>query len=99
VVAVVPAKLGAPVVRPPGVPALGVHFGRQAIEQQRLRNYREAEEQAQRDVAPWQRSYTEVLKSGLGLAQMTSGELLTKLAFFARKLLRRIAQQNRECVG
>lgn len=82
-----------------GVTPADVHFGRQAIEQQRLREYREAEEKAQRDVAPWQRSYREVLKSGLGLEEMTSGELLTKLAFFARKPLRRIAQRNRETVG
>jgi hypothetical protein len=76
-----------------------VHYGKQAAEQQRLRAYREAEEDAQRDVAPWRRSYREVLKSGLGLEKMTSGELLTKLAFFGRKPLRRIAQRNRESVG
>lgn len=81
-----------------GVTPGDVHYGRQEAKQQQVREYREAE-QARRDVAPWQRSYWEILKSGLGLAKMASGELLTKLAFFGRKPLRRIAQRNRGCVG
>jgi hypothetical protein len=81
-----------------GVTPADVHYGRQETKQQQVREYREAE-QARRDVAPCQRSYWEILKSGLGLASMTSGELLTKLAFFGRKPLRRIAQRNQESVG
>lgn len=81
-----------------GVTPADVHHGRQEAKQQQIRDYREAE-QARRDVAPRQRSYWEILKSGLGLAKMASGELLTKLAFFGRKPLRRIAQRNRESVG
>jgi transposase InsO family protein len=81
-----------------GVTPADVHCGRKEEKQKQVREYREAE-QARRDVAPWQRNYWKILKSGLGLAEMTSGELLTKLAFFGRKPLRRIAQRNRECVG
>jgi transposase InsO family protein len=81
-----------------GVTPADVHFGRQEAEQARVQQYQEAEK-ARCDVAPWQRSYREILKSGLGLLKMTSGELLTKLAFFGRKPLRRIAQRNRESVG
>jgi transposase InsO family protein len=82
-----------------GVTPADVHFGRQAAKQRELRAYREAEEEARRDVAPWQRSYWNILKSGLNLEGMAGSELLTKLAFFGRKPLRRIAQRNRECVG
>jgi transposase InsO family protein len=81
-----------------GVTPGDVHFGRKDAQQKQLREYREGEE-ARRDVAPWRRGYWQVLKSGLGLENMASGELLTKLAFFGRKPLRRIAQRNRECVG
>jgi transposase InsO family protein len=81
-----------------GVTPADVHCDRKEEKQRRVREYREAEE-ARRDVAPRHRNYWEVLKSGLKLDEMTSGELLTKLAFFGRKPLRRIAQRNRECVG
>ena len=81
-----------------GVTPADVHFGRQEAKQQELREYRKAE-QSRREVPPWRRTYWEVLKSGLGLAAMSSSELLTKLAFFGRRPLRRIAQRNRECVG
>jgi len=75
-----------------------VHYGRKHVKQREVQNYRDKEE-ARRDVPPWQRSYWEVLKSGLGIEEMSHGELLTKAAFFCRKPLRRIAQRNRECVG
>lgn len=81
-----------------GVTPGDVHFGRKDAQQKQLREYREGEE-ARRDVAAWRRGYWQVLKSGLGLENMASGELLTKLAFFSRKPLRRIAQRNRQCVG
>ena len=81
-----------------GVTPGDVHYGRKGAKQKQLREYREAEE-ARRNVAPWRRSYWQVLKSGLGLENMARGELLTKLAFFSRKPLRRIAQRNRQCVG
>jgi transposase InsO family protein len=81
-----------------GVTPADVHHGRKEIKQKEVREYREAEE-ARGAVAPWQRKYWDVLKSGLGLAQMTSGELITKLSFFGRRPLRRIGRYNRKCVG
>jgi transposase InsO family protein len=81
-----------------GVTPADVHHGRKEVKQREIREYREKEE-ARRDIPPWQRNYWEVLKSGLGMEDMSSGELLTKLAFFYRKPLRRIAQRNRESVG
>jgi hypothetical protein len=36
------------------------------------------------DVPPWNRSYWEVLKSGLKAHQMSNTELLTKLDFFCQ---------------
>lgn len=81
-----------------GVTPADVHFGRKAVKLKQIRQYRR-EEEARRDVAPWKRNYWEVLKSGLGLEEMSDGELLTKAAFFWRRPLRRIAQRNRESVG
>jgi transposase InsO family protein len=81
-----------------GVTPADVHYDRKHVKQREVEEYRQKEE-ARRDVPPWRRSYWEVLKSGLGLEEMSSGELLTKAAFFCRKPLRRIAQRNRECVG
>jgi len=54
-----------------GVTPADVHFGRQEAEQPRVRTYHEAEK-ARRDVAPWQRSYREILKSGSELLKMTA---------------------------
>jgi transposase InsO family protein len=81
-----------------GVTPADVHFGRKEVKQNEIREYREKEE-TRRDIPSWQRSYWDVLKSGLGVDKMADGELLTKAAFFCRKPLRRIAQRNRECVG
>lgn len=81
-----------------GVTPADVHNGRREVKEQELREYREREE-ARRDVPLWKRNYWEVLKSGLGLGEMTSDEVLTKLAFFCRRPLRRIARRNRESVG
>jgi transposase InsO family protein len=77
-----------------GVTPADVHYGRKEVRQKEIREYRETEEA--REVPPWERGYWDVLKSGLGIDRMSSGELLTKLAFFYRKPLRRIARQNRE---
>ena len=81
-----------------GVTPADVHYGRKHVKQREVLSYREAEE-ARRDVPPWQRTYDEVLRTGLGMNAMSDGELLTKTAFFCRKPLRRIAQRNRESVG
>ena len=81
-----------------GVTPADVHFGRKEVRQAEIRQYREKEE-SRSDVPPWTRKYWDVLKSGLGLEQMTDSEVLTKLAFFYRRPLRRIAQRNRMGVG
>lgn len=81
-----------------GVTPADVHSGRWEVKRQEIQAYREKESSG-RDVPPWTRSYWEVLKSAVNVAQMTSSELLTKLAFFCPSPLRRIARRNRECAG
>jgi transposase InsO family protein len=79
-----------------GVTPADVHLGRQEARRQQVENYRKTE-CSRRAVPPWTRKYWDVLKSAVDAAQMTSGELLTKLAFFCSSPLRRIARRNREC--
>jgi len=76
-----------------GVTPSDVHDGRRQEKRDEIRAYR-ARESSRREVPPWKRSYWEILKSGLQVDQMTNGELLTKLAFFCPRPLRRIAQRN-----
>ena len=59
-----------------------------------IENYRQQE--AAREVRAWTRSYWQILEAGLAVGRMSSEELVTKLAFFHRRPLRRIAQRNRE---
>jgi transposase InsO family protein len=80
-----------------GVTPADVHAGRKQVKRKQIQAYREREKS--RDVPPWKRSYWDVLKSGVAMEQMTGDELLTKLAFFGRRPLRRIARRNRESVG
>ena len=79
-----------------GVTPADVHGGRQEARRRQLDEYRKAE-CSRRHVPPWKRKYWDVLKSAVDAAQMTSGELLTKLAFFCSSPLRRIASRNRQC--
>jgi transposase InsO family protein len=81
-----------------GVTPADVHHGRREAKRQQIQAYR-ARQSSRRDVPPWNRSYWEVLKSAVNAGQMTSGELLTKLAFFCSNPLRRIACRNREFVA
>ena len=81
-----------------GVTPADVHHGRGDVKRPEIQAYRESESR-RRDIPPWTRNYWDVLKSGLKLEQMSSSELLTKLDFFCRRPLRRIAQRNQECVG
>lgn len=78
-----------------GVTPADVHYGRREAKRQEIRAHRERES-SRRDVPPWTRSYWEVLKSAVNVGQMSSSELLTKLAFFCARPLRRIARRNRE---
>lgn len=81
-----------------GVTPADVHHGKREAKQQEINRYREAEE-SRRDIPPWKRNYGAILRSGLQVEKMSDQELLTKLAFFGRRPLRRIAKRNRECVG
>jgi transposase InsO family protein len=81
-----------------GVTPADDHSGRREVKCREIESYRE-EESSRRDIPPWSRSYWEVLKSAVNVAQMTSAELLTKMAFFCSSPLRRIAQRNREWAG
>ncbi len=80
-----------------GVTPADVHRGCQETRRQQVEKYRE--ESSRREVPPWTRKYWDVLKSAVNAAQMTPGELLTKLAFFCTSPLRRIARRNREGSG
>jgi hypothetical protein len=81
-----------------GVTPADVHNGRREAKRQEIQAYRERE-LSRSDVPPWKRSYREAPRAGVKVEQMTNGELLTKLAFFCPRPLRRIAQRNRECAG
>jgi len=81
-----------------GVTPADVHHGKQDVRRQEIGAYRERQT-ARRDVSPWKRTYWNVLKSGLKAEQMSDGELRTKLDFFCRQPLRRIARRNQEGVG
>jgi len=78
-----------------GVTPADVHNGNREAKRQQIQAYRE-KESSKRVVPPWSRSYWEVLKSAVNVAQLTGSELLTKLAFFCPNPLRRIARRNRE---
>jgi len=80
-----------------GVTPVDVQTGREGGKRKKIQAYREREES--RPAPPWKNSYWDVLKSGVAVAEMTDSELLTKLAFFGRRPLRRIAKRNRESVG
>lgn len=81
-----------------GVTPADVHYGRKEAKQTEIAQYQRTEE-SRRGIPPWKRSYWQILSSGLQADRMSNGELLTKLAFFYRRPLRRIARRNRECVG
>jgi len=81
-----------------GVTPADVHQGRKEAKQKEITQYRITEE-SRRDFPPWKRGYWEILSSGLQADTMSDGEVLTKLAFFCRRPLRRISRRNRECVG
>jgi transposase InsO family protein len=81
-----------------GVTPADVHNGRQEAKRRQLQKYRDTES-SRHDIPPWTRSYWEVLRSAVNVAQMTSAELLTKLSFFCSSPLRRIARRNRECAA
>lgn len=72
-----------------------VHAGNHKAKRREVQALR-AQESLRRDLPPWTWSYWQVLQSSVKVGQMSSGELLTKLAFFCASPLRKIARRNRE---
>ncbi len=81
-----------------GVTPADVHAGEHLTKMEANKKYYEKARKSQADI-PWSRGYWDVLKAGLKLKKMTAKELLTKLAFYLPKPLRRIAKLNMEGVG
>ncbi len=81
-----------------GVAPVDVQQGREVARKAEVERYREGE-LAKKDPPPWKRKYWDVLKTGVGTSMMNTKELLTKLAFFFPRPLRRIAQLNQEVWG
>jgi len=81
-----------------GVTPADVHYGESSAKNEANRKYYETERKRQSDV-PWSRGYWDVLKAGINTKAMTAKEVMTKLAFFLPKPLRRIAKLNKEGVG
>jgi transposase InsO family protein len=81
-----------------GVTPADVHSNEHLTKMEANKKYYEKARKGQANI-PWSRGYWDVLKAGLELKKMTAKELLTKLAFFLPKPLRRIAKLNIEGVG
>ncbi len=85
-------------------PALGgvtpgdVQLGRQVTRKADIEQYKKSE-QAKGEPPPLTRPYWGILKDSVKADTMNTKELLTKLAFFFHRPLRRIAQLNREVWG
>lgn len=81
-----------------GVTPADVHQGEKEQRQQEIKRYR-LEELAKPDPPPLSRPIWEVVKQEVKAEVMGTKELLTKLAFFGMRPLRRVAQLNREVWG
>ena len=81
-----------------GVTPADVQRGRKAQRYQEIKQYRQ-EQEARGTPPPLSRPFWDVLKDGLKADVMSTKELLTKLAFFGMRPLRRVAQLNREVWG
>ncbi len=75
-----------------------VQHGLKDRRQEQIRDYRLEQEQ-KGPPPPLSRPFWEVIKGGLKAEAMSTRELLTKLAFFGMRPLRRIAKLNREVWG
>ncbi|MBC8470188.1 MAG: DDE-type integrase/transposase/recombinase [Planctomycetes bacterium] len=81
-----------------GVTPADFQRGRQTQRQQEIKQYRQ-EQEARGTPPPFSRPLWDVLKGGVKAEVMSTKELLTKLAFFGMRPLRRVAQLNREVWG
>jgi hypothetical protein len=81
-----------------GVTPADVQHGRKVQRQKQIKHYRQQQE-ARGMPPPFSRPFWDVLKDGVRAEVMNTKELLTKLAFFGMRPLRRVAQLNREVWG
>ena len=81
-----------------GVTPADVQRGQQAQRQKQIVQYREQQE-AKGVPPPHSRLFWDVIKDGVRADLMSTKELLTKLAFFGMRPLRRVAKLNREVWG
>ena len=78
-----------------GVTPADVHSGIQVQQRSRIETYRR-QQQAKSPPPPLSRPFWEVIKRSLKADGMSTKQLLTKLAFFGMRPLRRVAQLNRQ---
>ncbi len=81
-----------------GVTPADVQLGEKDRRRQEIERYRQ-QELAKPEPPPLSRPIWEVVKQGVKAETMSTKELLTKLAFFGMRPLRRVAQLNREVWG
>lgn len=81
-----------------GVTPADVQQGEKESRRQEIERFRQ-EELAKPEPPPLSRPIWEVVKQGVKAESMSTKELLTKLAFFGIRPLRRVAQLNREVWG
>jgi transposase InsO family protein len=81
-----------------GVSPADVHQDRKQTMQEEIKNYRQ-EQEVKGKPPPLSRPFWDVLKSGVKAEEMSTKELLIKLAFFGMRPLRRVAQINRMVWG
>ncbi len=81
-----------------GVTPADVHLGLQDQRQKEITRYRE-QQMAKETFKPLSRPIWDVIKQGVQAELMSTKELLTKLAFFGMRPLRRIAKINQEVWG
>lgn len=80
-----------------GVTPADVQLGLQIERQKQIARYREQQEK--KTPSPFLRPFWDVIKDGVRAELMSTKELLTKLAFFGMRPLRRVAKLNREVWG
>lgn len=81
-----------------GVTPVDVQHGREEYRKQEIERYRQGEIEKP-DPPPLSRPFWDVIKQGAKAEAVSTKELLTKLAFFGMRPLRRVAQLNREVWG
>ena len=81
-----------------GVTPADVQLGLQVQRQREIAQYRE-QQAAKTMFKPLSRPFWDVIKGGVQAELMSTKELLTKLAFFGMRPLRRIAKINQEVWG